>query len=107
MSTTVIIPREIRRAHLHRACVVTLRGGYMSRRLPHSSQLGFVALEFVTVLHRVEPLVLEAFEIEVDNLLGFGTVRRFGRSVPIDFRGAGSRARSDRCQHHGDWEREP
>jgi hypothetical protein len=50
-----------------------------------------VLIEFVAVLQRQEALVLEAFEIEVDDLLHSSVVRSWTSTRGLKFTGVGSR----------------
>jgi hypothetical protein len=91
MVTVVVVPRDVRRAHVKHARRAAEAAGFRARRAWGAGRHGFVRLEFTTALQREEALVLEAFEIEVDDLLASCVVMRGGEAMNLVFSGRGSR----------------
>jgi hypothetical protein len=91
MVTVVVVPRDVRRAHVKHARRAAESAGFRTRRSWGASGHGLVRLEFMTALQREEALVLEAFEIEIDDLLASCVVVRGGEAVNLVFSGRGSR----------------
>jgi hypothetical protein len=91
VTTVVVIPRDVNRAHVKHARRAGEAAGFRIRKTRGAVAPGCVRLEFATALQREESLVLEAFEIEVDDLLASCVVVRGGEAFNVVFSGTGAR----------------
>ncbi|MCU1424269.1 MAG: hypothetical protein JWM51_560 [Microbacteriaceae bacterium] len=90
MSVRVVIPRSVLTAQVRRIRKEAQRRGYNSRVVAAVAPRGWVRLEFLVTVYSKQPGVLEAFEIELDDmLLSLSTPSRTG-DPRTSFSGSGS-----------------
>jgi hypothetical protein len=91
MAVVVVVPRDVKRMYVRQARKAATAAGYQVRRDWQPVLSDFIRLEFQVALHREERLVLEAFEIEVDDFLTSIINATPEPRSPAPFSGSGAR----------------
>jgi hypothetical protein len=89
MSVCVVIPRSVPKSQARLVMREVRRVGFLCRPIRALAPQGWVRLEFLVTVESRDPRELEAFEIELDDLLhGLSTRGTFGRHK-VQFTGKG------------------
>jgi hypothetical protein len=90
MSVRVVIPRSVLTSQVRRIRKEAQRHGYNSRIVAAVAPRGWVRLEFLVTVYSKEPRVLEAFEIELDDMLLSLSTTSKANDRRVSFSGNGS-----------------
>jgi hypothetical protein len=90
VETFVLIPRYVRASDSKVARRTAELSGFSCIIRP-APLAGYVLVEFSVALRREEAVVVEAFEMEIDDLLHSKVAAGWRRSRSVTFRGSGSR----------------